>query len=221
MKIFKSKTHLIGFVLIVAYCILNILSVFITTLKFSNITKTFVSLIPIFLILCYLFFVDKTFKFKKYMFPLAFGIIVCKNLYFVVASIVVTPKNLYFEEEFIILFAICLFLLLFNILCFIGTLFNFRFSIFLRTGCIGYISTIFIMQIYEFIALGGIDYINSIPREMLPISIISLIKYLSIILFYTGIFILTTNKKNLDFVWQKCDFWKQNQKVLHLNSFWV
>ena len=115
MKIFKSKTHLIGFVLIVAYCILNILSVFITTLKFYNITKTFVSLIPIFLMLCYLFFVDKTFKFKKYMFPLAFGIIVYKNLYSVVASMVRTPKHLYFEEKIIILFAISLFLLLFNI----------------------------------------------------------------------------------------------------------
>ena len=136
MKIFKSKTHLIAFILIFVYCILNILSVFITNLKFSNITNTFVSLIPIFLILCYLFFVDKTFKFKKYMFPLAFGIIVCKNLYYVVVSIVGTPKNLYFEEEIIILFAICLFLLLFNILCFIGTLFNFRFSIFLTSSIV-------------------------------------------------------------------------------------
>lgn len=200
MKIFKSKTHLIGFFLIVAYCIFNILSVFITTIKFSNITNTFVSLIPIFLILCYLFFEDKTFKFKKYMFPLAFGIIVYKNLYSVVVSIVGTPKNLCFEKEIIILFAISLFLLLFNILCFIGTLFNFRFLIFLRAGCIGYTSTILIMQIYEFIALGGMDYINSIPKDMLPINIISFVKYLSIILFYLGIFILTTNKKNTDLV---------------------
>ena len=200
MKNFKSKTHLIGFVLIAAYCIFNILSTVITTLEFTDITNSFVSLIPMLLILCYLFFIDKTFKLKKYMFPLAFGIIVYKNLYSVVVSIVGTPKNLSFVKEIIILFALSLFLLLFNILCFIGTLFNFRFSIFLKTGCIGYISTIFIMQIYEFAALGGMDYINSIPKEMLPINIISFVKYLSIILFYLGIFILTTNKKNTDLV---------------------
>ena len=200
MKIFKSKTQVIGFVLIAVYCILNIFSTFITTLKFSNITNTFVSLIPIFLILCYFFFVDKTFKFKKFMFPLAFGIIVYKNLYSVVISIIGTPKNFDFEKEIIILFAISLLLLLFNILCFIGALFEFKILILLKIGCIGYISTIIIMQIYEFIALGGMDYINSIPKEMLPISIISLAKYLSIILFYLGIFILTTNKKNTDLV---------------------
>lgn len=200
MKIFKSKTQVIGFVLIAVYCILNIFSTFITTLKFSNITNTFVSLIPIFLILCYFFFVDKTFKFKKFMFPLAFGIIVYKNLYSVVISIIGTPKNFDFEKEIIILFAISLLLLLFNILCFIGALFEFKILILLKIGCIGYISTIIIMQIYEFIALGGMDYINSIPKDMLPINIISFVKYLSIILFYLGIFILTTNKKNTDLV---------------------
>lgn len=99
MKTFNSKRTLAAFVLIAIYCIFNIFSTFITTLKFSNINNTFVSLIPIFLILCYLFFEDKTFKFKKYMFPLAFGIIVYKNLYSVVVSIVGTPKNLYFEKE--------------------------------------------------------------------------------------------------------------------------
>ena len=197
---FKSKTHLIGFVLISVYCIVNILSSFITTLKFTNVINNFVSLIPIFLILCYLFFEVKTLKFKKYIFPLAFGIIVYKNLYSVIISIVGTPKNLVFEKEFIILFVISLFLLVFNILCFIGTLLEFKILILLKIGCIGYMLTILIMPIYEFVALGGMDYINSIPKEMLPINIISLVKYLSIILFYIGIFILTTNKRNTDLV---------------------
>ena len=200
MKKFKSKTHLIGFVLIAAYGILSVLSTFIASLKFSNITNTFVSLIPMFLILCYLILEDKTFKFKKYIFPLAFGIIVYKNLYSVIISIVGTPKNLVFEKEFIIFFVFSLFLLVFNILCFIGTLLEFKILILLKIGCIGYMLTILIMLIYEFVALGGMDYINSIPKEMLPINIISLVKYLSIILFYIGIFILTTNKRNTDLV---------------------
>ncbi len=195
MKTFNSKRTLVAFVLIAVYCIFNVFSTFISNLKFSNIINTFVSLIPIFLILCYLILEDKTFKFKKYIFPLAFGIIVYKNLYSVIISIVVTPKNLVFEKEFIILFVISLFLLVFNILCFIGTLLEFKLLILLKIGCIGYVLTILIMQIYEFVALGGMDYINSIPKEMLPINIISLVKYLSIILFYSGIFILPTNKE--------------------------
>lgn len=56
------------------------------------------------------------------------------------------------------------------------------------------------MQVYEFVLLGGMDYINSVPKEMLPINNLSLIKLLSIILFYVGIFILTTNKKDTDLV---------------------
>ena len=200
MKTFNSKRTLAAFVLIAIYCIFNIFSTFITTLKFSNINNTFVSLIPIFLILCYLFFEDKTFKFKKYMFPLAFGIIVYKNLYSVVVSIVGTPKNLYFEKEVIILFAISLFLLLFNISCFIGTLFNFRFSIFLRIGCIGYILTTIIMPIYEFISLGGMEYVNSVPEDISPIIITALAKLLSIVLFYIAIFVYSMDKKHSDLV---------------------
>ena len=200
MKTFNSKRTLAAFVLIAIYCIFNIFSTFITTLKFSNINNTFVSLIPIFLILCYLFFEDKTFKFKKYMFPLAFGIIVYKNLYSVVVSIVGTPKNLYFEKEGIILFAISLFLLLFNISCFIGTLFNFRFSIFLRIGCIGYILTTIIMPIYEFISLGGMEYVNSVPEDISPINITALAKLLSIVLFYIAIFVYSMDKKHSDLV---------------------
>ena len=200
MKTFNSKRTLAAFVLIAIYCIFNIFSTFITTLKFSNINNTFVSLIPIFLILCYLFFEDKTFKFKNYMFPLAFGIIVYKNLYSVVVSIVGTPKNLYFEKEIIILFAISLFLLLFNISCFIGTLFNFRFSIFLRIGCIGYILTTIIMPIYEFISLGGMEYVNSVPEDISPINITALAKLLSIVLFYIAIFVYSMDKKHSDLV---------------------
>lgn len=195
VKTFNSKRTLVAFVLIAVYCIFNIFSTFITNLKFSNIINTFVSLIPIFLILCYLFFVDKTFKFKKYIFPLAFGIIAFRNLYAVAVSAIGTPKYILFENGTKILFALSVVSVLFNIFCFCGTLYNLKLSILLKIGCIGYILTTIIMPIYEFILLGGMDYINSIPKDMLPINIIPLVKYLSIILFYLGIFILPTNKR--------------------------
>jgi hypothetical protein len=154
-------------------------------------------LLPAFLILYYLSSENKPFKFKKYIFPLSFGIIVCRNLYIFAVSITGTPKYILFENGTIILFAFSLLLLLFNILCFIGTLFEFRFLIFLKIGCIGYILTILIMQIYEFFLLGGMEYINSIPKETLPISISALVKTASIILFYIAIFVYSIGKKDM------------------------
>ncbi len=198
MKTFKSGRTLVAFALIAFYYISNILYTIITSSKFSDIINTFISLLPAFLILCYLLFEQKAFRFRKYIFPLVFGLIACKNLYVVAVSIVSTPKYVLFENGTIILFAFSLILLLFNILCFIGTLFDFKFLILLKTGCIGYILTILIMQICEFFLLGGMQYINSVPKEISPINIIALVKLLSIILFYTGIFIITTNKRNTD-----------------------
>lgn len=199
VKIFKSARTLVAFVLIAFYYITNILYTIITSSKFSNIVNTFISLLPILFILCFLLFEHKDFGLKKYIFPLAFGLIVFKNLYIIV-SVISTQKYMLFENETIILFAFSLLLLLFNIMCFIGTLFEFKYLISLKIGCIGYILATITMQIYEFILLGGMEYVNSIPKEILPISIFALVKLLSIILFYIGIFILTTNKNNSDLV---------------------
>lgn len=200
MEAFKSVRSLVSFVLTAFYCVSNILYTIITSSKLSAIVNAFISLLPMFFILCFLLFEDKSFWFKKYIFPLAFGLIVFKNLYIVAVSIIGTPKYLLIENGPKVLFAFSLLLLLFNVLCFIGTVFEFKYLLFLKIGCIGYILTTITMQIYEFILLGGMEYINSVPKEMSPINIIALIKIFSTILFYTGIFIMPTNKKNSDLV---------------------
>ena len=200
LKTFNSKRTLVAFVLIAVYCIFNVFSTFITNLKFSNIINTFVSLIPMFLILCYLFFVDKTFKFKKYIFPLAFGIIAFRNLYAVAVSAIGTPKYILFENGTKFLFALSVISVLFNIFCFCGTLYNLKLSILLKIGCIGYILTTIIMPIYEFISLGGMKYVNSVPEDISPINITALAKLLSIVLFYIAIFVYSMDKKHSDLV---------------------
>ena len=201
MKIFNSTKHLVSFVFVAFYFIFNIINALITFSKFSNLLNSLISLIPSALILFYLIFEYKDFKLNKHIFKLVFGIIAFRNLYTVTVSIIGTPQYLLFANGTIVLFVFSLLLLLFNILCFCGTLLKFRFLFLFKIGCIGYILTTIIMQVYEFVLLGGMDYINSVPKEMLPINNLSLIKLLSIILFYVGIFILTTNKKDTDLVW--------------------
>lgn len=196
---FKSTKTLIAFVLIALFHILNILYAITTASNFFDVINALISP-PIVLILVYLLFEYKDFKFRKYVFPFAFAIISFKNIYVVATSIIGTPKELLFESGTIILYTFPLFLLFFNILCFIGTLFEFKLLILLKIGCIGYILTIITMQIYEFISLGGMEYIKSVPKDIPPINIMALIELLAIILFYIGVFIYSMDKKSLDSV---------------------
>ena len=99
------------------------------------------------------------------------------------------------ELEVEITFAIIIVAALFNILCFCGTLFKFKSSLLLKIGCIGYILTTVASQIYEFYLVGGMEYIKASP-----INVFAFIQIFSIILFYIGIFILPTNKRNKDLV---------------------
>ncbi len=202
MKSFSSKKHLVSFTFIAFYFIFSFLDAVRTFSTFTGLLYDFMGLIPSALILCYLLFEQKDFKFKNFMFPLAFGIIVYRSLYGVIASFESLSKFtiLEIEIETEILFAFVIVAALFNILCFCGTLFKFKSSLLLKIGCMGYILTTVASQIYEFYLLGGMEYINSVPKDISPINIIALVKLLSIILFYTAIFILTTNKKKTDLV---------------------
>ena len=195
MKIFSSKKHLVSFTFIAFYFIFSFLGAVRTFSTFTGLLYDFIGLIPSALILCYLLFEQKTFKFKNLIFPLAFGIIAFRSLYGVVFSVINTPKYLSFVDATIILFVLVVVLMFFNILCFCGTLFKFKSSLLLKIGCMGYILTTVASQIYEFYLVGGMEYIKTSP-----INVFAFIQIFSIILFYVGIFILTTNKKDTDLV---------------------
>lgn len=198
---FKSTKTLIAFVLIALFHILNILYAITTASNFFDVINALISP-PIVLILVYLLFEYKDFKFRKYVFPFAFGIIAFRSLYGVITYFDGLSRFtiLEIELEVEIIFAIIIVAALFNILCFCGTLFKFKSSLLLKIGCIGYILTIITMQIYEFISLGGMEYIKSVPKDIPPINIMALIELLAIILFYIGVFIYSIDKKSLDSV---------------------
>ena len=198
MKKFKFKNNFVAFVLISIYSIVCILNAVILEFNFLKIINTFLELIPIFLILCFLDLENKDFKFKKHMVSFAFGLIVIRNLYNVIISIVTIPKYLQLSDFAKISFVFTVVLLLFNVLCFIGAVLNFKYKPLLKAGCVGYIATLIIMNIYEFFSLGGMAYINSVPEGISPINIMPMIKLISIFMFYIGVFVADLKKEGND-----------------------
>ena len=190
VKAFSSVKNKVCFSFVAFYVVFGFLYAFINFSGFSDLINAFVGLIPSVLILYYLLFEDKEFKFKSIIFPLAFGIIAFRNLYIVAVSVIGTPQNILFEEKVIILFVLNAVLALFNILCFCGTVFKFKAWVLLKIGCISYILTTVVLQIYELFLAGGAEYI-----QMSPVNTLALIKFFSIILFYIAIFIHSIGKK--------------------------
>jgi len=140
-------------------------------------------------ILIFLFMLPHSLKYKKWFVPTAFGIIALKNIYSVLVSIIGTPQHLLFENNTVVIFVFTVVLMLFNILCFIGTLFGFKLAFLLKLGSAGYILTSLAMLVYEYIILGGMEYINSIPGEFAYTAFLALVKFLFIVVFYLGIFV--------------------------------
>ena len=202
MKIFGSKKNLAVFIFVAICFVFNNLTSLFTASTLLGFINCLLSLSSTVIILCYLLLENKDFKFKKYMFPVAFGIIAFRSLYGVITYFDGLSRFtiLEIELEVEIIFAIIIVAALFNILCFCGTLFNFKLSILLKIGCIGYILTTVASQIYEFYLVGGMEYINSVPSYYWSASILALIKLISLLLFYVGIFIYSTNKKHSDLV---------------------
>ena len=195
MKIFGSKKNLAVFILVAICFVFNNLTSLFTASTLLGFINYLLSLSPTAIILCYLLLENKDFKFKKYMFPVAFGIHAFRNIYTIVASIPSALIYLRFQSQYINLFGFTVVLCLFNVLCFVGTLCKFKNFFLLKFGCLGYITAALAMQLYEFISLGGMDYINSVPSYYWSASILALIRLISLLLFYVGIFIYSTNKK--------------------------
>ncbi len=194
MKTFRSTGNLISFILIALYVLVYIINAISSALSFLGLMKTIATLLPALFILCYLLTENKNLKTKKYLFPLSFGIIVFRNLYAVINSFISTPKELLLPDIVKIQFAFTVVLLMFNILCFIGTLFEFKYSLLLKIGCIGYGLTLILMCGYEFISLGGFEYIQNVLDGYTAINISAAFSVIAILFFYTGVFVLKTKE---------------------------
>lgn len=163
------------------------------------------NILPLFLpvlIIAFISLKNKTFAFKKWLLPVAFGLLLIKNSITLCLTILNSFSS--FGEKLptqLLILLICSLVSFVALLgMFIGTLFDFKYITLLKYGALIQAIVFAFTLVFEFIRLGGFQYFETISlsgysQQLLPTFIISTTKALSQIMFYIGIFILTTNKK--------------------------
>ncbi len=94
---------------------------------------------------------------------------------------------------------------IFIAITFTGTLFNFKYIKLLKYGALGHAILSVGLLIFNLINVGGPAYHQIDLNGTLAINTSLVIESLLRALYFTAIFILTTNKTNTDSVCQKCD----------------
>lgn len=151
------------------------------------------------LVLIFMFSKSKEYKGKKWLFPIAFGVKIINDLllihsnFYMIGLIVSVPKLLLTFLCSCLMFAAVVFI-------FIGTLFDFKYSNLLKYGALSCALLTFATLIVEFNAVGGFKYLQSISFGAPATYLIEWIRTLTCVLFYIGIFVSTSNKKNTVFV---------------------
>ncbi len=143
-------------------------------------------------VLIFLITNKKEYRFKKVLLPLAFGILAFESL----LGLIILVKEWFlssFLSRSLAVFILPLLLLAANILCMWGSLHPYKRLSLLRIGAL---ASVF-LTIIEF--LSGLPrifmYISYELFDLLPLTLLTGIQYLVTILFYLGIFLLTTNKQ--------------------------
>ncbi len=202
----KKNTFAICFS--VLYIVMLTLKIDFRVSLFQNLRYTINSLfvyltpmiVPVF-ILTLIFTYKKDYKFKTWLLPIALGV----NLILSVLTQISNSPNmkliisLYGLKHLPILlcsFSMCIAIAL----MFLGTLFNLKYIKLLKYGALGYAVLCLCSTIIDFLNVGGLAYIQSVPAEYSAINVVALVRLVSCALFYVGIFILTTNKKDTDLV---------------------
>ncbi len=204
--IFKDKKrNLIAACFTALYTIKCILDVEFKVSYFQNfryaISFLFVYLAPIItpaLVLVFLLTLKKEYRLKRWLLPIAFGVKAVSALISLCFSFSTIGLVVSMPKYTLILLCSCLIFFAF-VFMFIGT-FNSKYINFLKYGALSCAVLYFVTLIIDFINVGGFEYLQSVPNGYSAINFSALISSLAIILFYIGIFILATNKKNTELV---------------------
>lgn len=195
--IFKNKTkNIIATVFTALYLISQLYDT--VTDAFQNHKLSFLSLLslaPYILVLIYLLALEKEYKIKEFMFPVAF---LCSAAVSVYTIAIVLRDSLYSAEIIIYTLKLLTFdiiILAALILCVIGSADNFKTVICFKIGTLALAVAAFILPIASFIAVGGFEYIASVPEGYPAISYTVLLECVLSVLYYFGLFNLTLNKK--------------------------
>ena len=157
-------------------------------------------LLSAFLFLVFLFSKNANYSLKSWLLPFALAGELISGLFSICSSL----RNMDIQLKYIPLYPVnfafsCLMVIL-SAIMFTGALFNFKYINLLKYGALAYAVLCLCSTIIEFLNVGGIAYIQSVPAEYSAINIVALVQLVSRALFYIGIFIITTNKRNIDLV---------------------
>ena len=166
------------------------------------INSLIIYLIPIItpaLVLVFFFTFQKEYSFKKWLFPIAFGVKLISAFFTLYSNFASIGSAISVPKYFLIFLCSC-FTFVAIVFVFIGTLSNFEHINLLKYGALSCAVLYFAISIIDFIAVGGFAYLLSVPSGIPAVNLMAFIRILACILFYIGIFILTTNRKNTNLV---------------------
>lgn len=202
--IFKNKTkNILAIVFTVLYIAISIGDIlYETVINYEFPVWNLLYLLPYALILVYLLTLKEEYKFKELLFPLAFGLRIVLSIYTATMSTINFLKIMTnFEGIATLLFTVLSNLIVISayILCFIGTLSNFKKAKLLKIGIIILTIMTALNILLNFIYMGSLLWSDIEQNYLLPIIksyIRNIIKAAFLLLFYWGIFNLTLNKKS-------------------------
>lgn len=161
--------------------------------------RHFVTLLSYLLILLYLCTLTRRYPLKNWLFPAAFAIQICSNVY----AIIISYETVQSLQEIVWVFCVTALnslALLARIFCFIGSIRNFKQVVFLHIGILMLGIQVLLSVPLELMMAGGVSYVSNSFFEYLSLFDIlgQLQKTIALLLFYFGIFFLTLNKKGPD-----------------------
>lgn len=199
-----NKTKCIGAKNIIAICFAAFYIFMLAAVNFSSIPLMFKSwkfLFNIFTVfttpifaLIYFSTVSIEYSFKKLLLPIAFGTKFLFTLLEVVSSISYIEHYLS-KPIYIVEFLSSLLLLSTTVLMFVGTIIYNKTHKLLMIGVLAFIVVNTYSAIINFFAIGGFEYLSSIPKGLPKINVIVLIKSIAQKMFYIGTFVASIGRK--------------------------
>ena len=197
----RKNTLAICFTSIYTLCLILTInfnkSLFLLNFRYA-LNSLILALIPLVtpvLVLVFLLTLKKEYRFKKWLFPIAFGMKFISNLISLILGIG-SLRYLLTNPLQITMYSISVLMAVAFGLMFVGTLFNFKYVKLLKIGAIAFVVLSLIFNVFEFISIGGFAYFQNVPQTVTPINFVVLIKLIAQSLFYIGIFMLTLKNKN-------------------------
>ncbi len=158
-------------------------------------TSTVLTVVAQISMVAYFFVSDKLYEIKRWLFPVGFGILSLLQFGSPLISLYnIIALRLFMSHIFVALL-LCFLNLVGTVLCFFGSLFDFKKIHLLKCGSIINILSLLSILVVDFIGVGGFEYYNSVPDGIAILSLVTISRYFSVMLFYGGMLLLSTNKK--------------------------